>query len=518
MYNRGPFAEWVPKPLMLLLIIVFMFPILAVVGMFNNNLTETVGMMGAYTEHATMAINATSIGMALALPLLMRIKMRFRSKEIMVASTILLALLVLMCGTTDNYAVFIICNLLIGFVKMFPMIEVVIPVMFILSPTGDRARYYSLFYPIAIGSSTLISYYLSQLIFDNGITHVYFLSAAVMLVLTVLSLIFQHNKRFSFKMPLYQIDWLSLLLLAASFMLLNYGLVFMKQQNWFHSPTISGSILIAVVLFILMVVRQKSLKRPLVHFDAFLKYGNVQHSLILLVFLGLYMGSSNVFMQWVMGVLGYNNLVVAKLNLWMLPGLVFGGALGVIGFKRQWNIKYYIWMGYVAFFLHTLLIYLIIQPNMNIEMLYLPTIIKGVGMVILFIAVWYYATFNLPSNTSLGVIGILLCFRTFIATGIASAVVGFLAYQMQWQSLQDMSNYWDVSLMGPEAMSGYGTAQMSALLASGKTLLGWFCWLIVPVTVVIFAHSYGRMNFRKWVLLRKLVTGNSIKGYRLNVR
>jgi DHA2 family multidrug resistance protein len=81
MYNKGLFADWVPKPMMLLLIIVFLFPILGVSGVFTNNLTDISGAMAAFNEHVQMANNAVTIGMSLSLPILMRVKMRFRTKE-----------------------------------------------------------------------------------------------------------------------------------------------------------------------------------------------------------------------------------------------------------------------------------------------------------------------------------------------------------------------------------------------------------------------------------------------------
>ena len=82
MYNRGPFADWVPKPLMLLLIIFFLFPIMTVSGVYTSVLTDLTGALATYSEYASMANNAGSIGMGIAITILMRVKMRFRSKEI----------------------------------------------------------------------------------------------------------------------------------------------------------------------------------------------------------------------------------------------------------------------------------------------------------------------------------------------------------------------------------------------------------------------------------------------------
>jgi DHA2 family multidrug resistance protein len=397
---------------------------------------------------------------------------------------------------------------------MFPMLEIIIPIMFILSPTGEKGRFYSIFYPIAIGSSNIMGYYLTSYAFDHGITNAYYIYIISMLALAALSLVFQHNKRFGFKLPLYQIDWISLGCLGLSMMSLNYALSFMKQQNWFNEPTLKWSVLLAILLFVYVIFRQSYQKRKLIDFSAFLKFPSVQHSIVILLFQALYLSSSSVFMQWSMGVLGYNALISAKLNLWMLPGLIIGGIIGFQSFKKNWNIKYYILMGFGAFFVHTLLIYLFIQPNMNIEMLIIPTILKGVGMVILFIGVWFYASKDLPMSSSLGVIALLMSFRTFVTLGITGGILGYFSTQFQAQSMHDLSNFWDSNLMGPGAMQAYGMMQINTMLAAGKTLLGYCLWLILPISAIILLHDYGRPNNRRRVLIKKRVKGHNLRGYR----
>ncbi len=514
MYNRGPFADWVPKPVMLLLIILFLFPIMAVSGVYSNNMTDISGYLGGMTEIVSFANNCVTIGMSMAMLIVMRVKMRFRTKEIVAGGAVIVGVLVYMCGTTHNYYVFIVANLIIGFIKMFMMLEIVIVVMFILSPTGDRRKFYSIFYPIAIGSSSIMFKYVSELIFDQGIQSAYMLFACIMFGLAALSIIFQHNQRFSFKLPLYQIDWVSIFLLGGSFMCMNYVLVFCKQQNWFNSPYIQINAILSILFMVFLVWRQKRQKRKLIHFEAFL-LPNVKHSIVLLIFLGVYLSSASVYVTWTMASLGYNNLVNANLGLWGVPPLILGGALAMIGFKKGWNLKYFVLLGFGAFFVHSLLLYFILQPNMNVDMFYLILMVRNFGMVILFISIWFYATGSLPQQVSMGVTAVLLSFRTFFATALGGAVIGYFSTQMQMQSFSDMSNYWDVNMMGPAAMRGYGAMQIGSLLAAGKTLMGWLCWLFVPLALFILAHDYGKNNNRKFVLFKKWRKRESLIGYRL---
>src|SRR5690606_28146846 len=123
------------------------------------------------------------------------------------------------------------------------------------------------------------------------------------------------------------------------------------------SPLAVNSLVVGIVLFVLLIIRQKYVKRPFFDFKALYKTPNVAHSLVLLVFLGIYLASSSIFTQYTVGVLEYNNVINAKINLWMIPGIIVSGVLAFVSFKNKWNVKYYIAAGFVSFFLHTLSLY-----------------------------------------------------------------------------------------------------------------------------------------------------------------
>jgi len=514
MYNKGPFADWVPKPLMLLLIMFFLFTMIAVSGVYTGIASEISSAKGFYGEFIGLANNAGSIGMAIALAIILRVKMRFRSKEIITTSAIALAVLSYLCTQGSNPWLLVACSFFIGFFKMFPLIEMVLPVMFILSPTGDRGKFYAIFYPISISCGQVSAYYFTKMAFNGSWESPYLFMSALMLVVAALSIIFQHNQRFSFKMPLYQIDWLSLLLLSISFMLMNYGLIFMKQQNWFHSASITFSLLLGVLLFIFVVLRQKGLKRKLIDFRLLLKY-NVYHSLVLLVFLGIYLASSSLFTQYTVGILGYNNLVNAGINLWMIPGVFLAGVYAFFSFKYKWPIKYFILVGFLAFAAHSALLYFMISPQMDIRYLEYANIVKGFGMGVLFIGIWFYCSLGLGMEVVLGIMTILLAVRSFLATAIGSALIGWASYQAQWQSISDLSVHIDLGNIAAGA-STYPIIVQNSIMASAKIVFGCLIWLIIPISMVILGHSYGSFTARRLVIFRKKIRGSSSKGYRLS--
>ena len=151
---------------------------------------------------------------------------------------------------------------------------------------------------------------------------------------------------------------------------------------------------------------------------------------------------------------------------------------------------------------------------MNIEYLNYSMILKGLGMGILFIGIWFYASLDLEMDDMFGVLSILLIVRSFFATAIGSAIIGWAVYQGQWQSLSDMSNYLDIGDI-PNGMAIYQNISLNAVMASGKIVLGALCWFTIPVMIYVMTHHYGQFNYRRLAIFRKVIRGSSIKGYRL---
>ncbi|MHC5202192.1 hypothetical protein [Myroides sp. LJL119] len=513
MYSKNPFSSWLPKPMVLVLILLILFPLMTISGVYISTATNTSGALAVYNEFVTLGNNASTIGMGLSLLIVFRIKMRFKSKQIITFCCIVLALLSLMIANTDNPYLMVTGSLLIGFIKMFPMFEVMMPLMLILTPTGDRGRFYAIFYPISIITSQITGYWFAQVVSNSNYQAPYYIMAICMLLIAVISLLFQHNNRFCFKLPLYQIDWLSMLFLCAYAMSLNTGLTFLKQQAWFGSIYIISWFILSFIFFVLLIYRQHFLKRKLIDFSIFTKSINVKHGFILFLFMGLNMGSASILSQYTSLVLQYNNLINASLNLWMIPGLITAGVLAFLGFKNKWNIKYFIMAGFTSFFLHNLALYFCIQPQINIQYLQYIMILKGIAMGILFIGIWFYTYVGVPMQKLFGIMSILIMIRSCFAAALGSGVITWATYFGQWQSLNDMAMYVDVNALAQNP-NLYQTISLNALMASCKIALGALCWMIVPVSILVSTHHYGHFNPRRIILFRKVVKGNSLKGYR----
>ena len=491
MYNQGLFRSWVPKLVQLLLIIIFISVIVPLNGVYVGNISYMVGSTGMPSEYFVWANYAGIIGMGAAMPIILRMKFRYKIRDKVTVIFILLAVFSYVNGTTDKPLLIVANSVIIGFLKMIVMLEFIIPIMFMISKVGDRGKFYSVFYPFSIIVSQVAGYVLTLIAFDYNWQFVHILSAAVCLALALMAWVFMHEKYFGFKMPLYFIDWVSILLFVAVFMFGAYVFSFGKQQYWIHSPKIIYASLASFGSLILLVLRQYALKRPYLSFKIFRK-NNVIHGLIMLLMTGMFLATGSVQNIFAIGILGYDPVVNASLNLLMVPGIVAAGIYMAYWFKQGRGLKMFIFLGFAAMLAYTVIMYFSMGLQFNFERWILPMFLKGFGMGALFIAVWYYTLDKLEMTQMMAATGLVLVWRTFFTIGIFSALFSWVQYQFQIQAVGDLAVYLDGnSFSSAQIMGNMKAIQFNAILAANKKLLGYVCIAGIGVLLYILSYDFG---------------------------
>ncbi|SKB71595.1 hypothetical protein SAMN05660776_2667 [Salegentibacter holothuriorum] len=514
MYNKGLFADWVPKPLQLLLIIIFLLPILVVSGIYTGNLSYMVGSLGTHNEWIVFANYAGVVGMGVSLPIIFRYKLRFHTKFLMVRTLLFLAIASFMIGTTDNNLVIVSSAFFIGFLKMFALIELIMPVMFIISPKGNRPRFYSIFYPMAIIVPQLAGYLMTMLGFSTSWENANFVMAIIMLVLALLALVFMHHKRFDKKVPLYYIDWMGMFLFTVVFLAMAFFIAFAKQQNYFRSDAIVLSIIIMIVGIILYLINQAFTKRPFIDFRSLKNY-NVVHGIMMLLMLGFFLAGSSLQSKITIGVLGFNSVMDSSFNLWMIPGLVLASVYSLKWLGKDKSLKMYILTGFSAFIFYYFFMYFMVSANLSYEQLIIPNILRGFGMGVLFIGVWLYALGNLSVDATLGVAAVLIIVRTMIGPGLWSVIFGYFDGIWSLEAFTNMAGKMDVGAYSKEvAMGLYRNLKIDSLLISTKRIYEILVLLGGGILVYVSFLNLEGLDKRRIVLLRKRLKGQTTKGYK----
>ena len=496
MYDRGLFHKWVPGIVMLALIVFLLFVVMLINPINSGNISQMSASTGVLSEYYMWGTFATIIGMSLVLPFIMRIKMRFRSKELMITALVVMAILSVVVANTQIGEIVVVSCLVFGIFKMVGMIEMILPVRAILSPDGDNNRFYSIFYAISIGSSQIGTFFTSIYALNVGWQALHYYASAILLIAALLCVIFKHDKRFSRKYPFIYIDWKGVLQFATILMSLAYIFAFGKQQDWFNSPYILASIGLVILSIFSLIKRQMHIKHPFLSFKLY-KIKDVRYGLLLLVGQGMYMGIGVIASIYTAAILGYNWMTNASLNLMTLPGIVAASFVAFHWTKNNIPIKWYIFSGFAAYFLYTVMLYFMMVPQLNISQLYLPQILNGYGMCALFISVWIYTLRSVPQQDMLPSVAPVMIFRSFFLMALFTALFGWLQYKFQWQSAGDMAYYFDAFMIGqsPAGVASYGQLQLNAILAANKIVLGYAIIAGMGILTFVGLHQFGRQKY-----------------------
>ena len=506
MYNKGLFSDWVPKPVQLLMIVLLLIVVMPIGGVYTGNISFMVSGTGAMQEYFLWANYATTIGMGASMPVVLRLKLRFKVRDKVVILLVLLGLLSYVNATTQNPMVIVIVSLIIGFLKMIITIELFLPLMVML---GNRGIFYGVFYTFVLLLNQITAYYAVEISILYNYQQFFILAAVLCFVLALLCWVLMHDQYFALKVPLHYIDWLSILLFVSTFMFSAYVFSFGKQQDWFNSKNIISASIAAFVSFALMAIRQLTLKRPYISFGIFTK-SNVIHGLFMLLWLGMFLGTASIQNIYSVGVLGYDQLTNAKLNLMMIPGILLAGIVAVFWFKKEIPLKMFVFSGFASMTGFVIIMYFSMVLEFNYENWYLPMFLKGFGIGSLFISIWFYALDQLELNEMLAAIGLVLVWRTFLAVGIFSALFSWFQYQFQITSLGDSAVYMDGMTISPQnVVTNMRTIQLNAIIAANKKIFGYVIIAGFGVMLYVITHHFGKKP-KEYLRIVRILKGKSV--------
>lgn len=508
MYKQGLYHDWVPKLVQLLLIVVTFIPFMAVSCLYSSNFLDMSSGLGELSEAFSFANNAMFVGMAGAMPLLIRTKPFFRSKEVVVVGLLAMSLLCYVTSTTDNVWVIAFASLLLGFVKMFGMIEFILPIYFIITPQMDRKKFYPIFYPIAIIVGQYAGYYMGQQAYYIFWEYTNLVAIIYCLICAALSLVFMHNFRNMKKVPMHQFHWSSLILFFMAMMILNYVLSFAKYHGWYQSEVIWWGTVLFFILMVIFVIAQRSLKRPFMEIDGFAKR-NVIHSLILIALMGLFMSSGGILNTYMMGVLGYSIQLTNKISLAMFPGAILGGILCFVWLKRDFRLKYLVMVGFAAFIAAQLVLYFTIAPVVRVEYFILPTVLKGLGLCVLYISLAIYCSQRLTNNQMLSAMAILVMVRSFVGQALFTAVFAWAFFKLQLQNAVNLASHMDaVDFFGQQRGGGmmlYRSVSLQSIMLSVKQLFGYTVIAGFATLFYVYIQRFDARPHLRLTFIRSLI-------------
>jgi DHA2 family multidrug resistance protein len=466
------FHKWVPLYLRLPVLFLLFFTTLAANGIFLGNANEISNSLGVYTEPYTEAYNALYIGMGLGLIFHLRLKLRFTNKHLLLYGLSMQLLMNIVCATTSNTVVFVTACLLIGFAKISALIEVYVIWMYIWSKKLDSSKVYPFVYFTALSGIYFLTWLTTWLAYNYNWRLSYIAVLILILMCLLFTLLLVENNKLKRKIPLYQVDFLGLALLASSMLLLNYATVNGKVEDWFASKWIVGAYFGSVITFLLFLNRQLYLKRPLFDLNIF-KKANFRRGLLYFLVLGIFIPGT--FQSAFSGsILKYDMVSNMILNLYLIPGILAGCIFCYFWYHFKLDSDLLIIIGFLSFVIYHVFMYQNFSDSFGMDDFLWPSAIKGFATALIYISVGLLTTREMKLNQVISAAGAMLIVRSFLGSGIFSALYTYFFYTQRIRHLEYLAGAKDANGFFTQGYAGglYLKLQEQATLTAAKEVTG----------------------------------------------
>lgn len=456
-----PTRSWVPQWLGILTMFIVLFPIMLLNGAYTGSMVEVSNTLGVLSEDITMAYYSASVGMAVAYPIVPKIRAVATPKTLLLTDLLLQVLLSYLCARSANIDILIVCSFFIGFLKAFIMLEFIIQIRPLFSPKNIRSEFYAYFYPIVFSGGQLSMAITAQLAYYYQWQYMYYFVMILLLIAIVFVLSFFRYAKRPIHIPFKDIDGKSIFIISAAFLLTLYTCTYGKTLDWFASSKIRLYVILIPLLVFLFIHRQRTAEKPYIS----LKPLSQHKSVIGYFFMALVMfltASSTLVTNYMNSIIRVDSVHANSLNLWLLPGFVLGAIVCFWWFRWQrWRFRFLIAGGMLCYVLYLSILYFGITSYGTYEMLYLPMFLRGTGMIVLFIAFGVYVVEDLDPRLMLSNAFFLISFRSVMAPVMAASFFNNMLYYLQQQYANTLSE--SLTLIDPIAAQRYNQAFSSAL-------------------------------------------------------
>lgn len=428
------FKPWISERKWALWIALFLILISALMqfGLYALNQIYVVGYFGAQQEDIAASIQLTYVGIVATLPIQHRFLQYFERRSYMICVVLAGILLSIASMYTTDITAFMVLRLLTG-VEVC-LLAASTQALYLSSLPSAKAPLIgsAIFYGGVIGNSVITGLFTAWVIDHYDWAMVYKIIITALVLSLVLLLIVLRPVTGMKKYPLYQIDWLSYVMVITIGICMVYTMVYGPKFYWFADKRIQASAFVAGVGLILLFYRQTKLKRPYLNLIVFKEPQFVVGVLMMIVFYGvkdslnLVYAYSTAIVKWDT----YSIMLLATINLCgflifntvapvvMMKKIVTPRMVFITGFSMM--AIFQIWMGYI------------LTPDMSFNDLALPVFFQGMASGILFTPIVLAIVMKLPAVAM--PTGLALAAMTRFIT-VLNSIAGFYTLQLYYNQL-----------------------------------------------------------------------------------
>lgn len=485
--------DFVPQPLrfplIIFIIVVYMFS----GGIYMSAVAEMTGTWGWINEDVMMAGYASMTGLTMAFPLLFRILFRFTTRDVLLFSGAVFIICDYICMICDFLPLVVALPFISGFFRIVSTFVCWSSIQLKITPKRDFAVFFPFLFTFVLGSVQLVNVATGYSIyaFDWQAMHRITIGAFI-LVFALVYFCMRSKFRQGPYIPFKGIDYLGGIMWTLWLFCIIFICVYGEHYDWLDGKPIRIAIAFAVILLLMCLQRAATIRHPYINIRTFSQH-NMLYIFILFGCLTLMSATAtstqNIFTS---SILGYDAHHNADLNWGITAGIAVGTGFFFMALtKWKWRIKDIVLAGFVSFLLYQTMLYFLIDPSTEKNMLYLPMLLKGAGVSIVYTSLTYALAGCVTFEYYFEAMCVIGFIRTSFGGPLSSAIMTRIFNNVKQANTANLSSYIDPMYYNCESFQTlYSEFQRQMLMVSLKEVYGWAVIMAVIILLAILLSDY----------------------------
>lgn len=401
------FKSWVPNWAIVAIIFFCMVHAMVLLGVYTSNLTYAASFLDVEAEDLQFSMCVTYGTFLATLLIESRLFKFFPTKKYFLVIYSLLALTFVLSGYTQNFSLFIILRIVEGFVMALPVLPLRLFLIARFKSKNAVIIALSLNYGALLMASPFIMNIAVWLLENYDWEYMAYGSAFFQLVCVALIMVTFNNNRFHKKIPLYQIDWASFILLITAILCGCFFVVYGEKKYWFQSAQIVMALIAALITGGLFIARQMLVARPTFNMGVF-RFPNLRIGLLLSVLFYIGRATLNICHSTMYTIWNWEPSRVAHVQYLNLLGNVIGMVLTGIFLAKSVTTRFIFILGFSLFAIYHFWFTFLFVPDASLYDIAFPYILQGVAVGIIFVPLVLFVVSSVPTNYApfAGVVGV----------------------------------------------------------------------------------------------------------------
>ena len=480
-FSMPMFNPWVPERLRPWIYLTFALLFQLSGGIYFANMQQMMGATGLMREDIQMVAMCGVVGVNMPFPFLFRYKLRFTNQQLLINAAVIIAVCNILCLYVTWLPGLCAISFVAGFFKLCGTFECFSNIRLWLSPKQDFGIFLPSLYIIILAAMPGSSWLCQQLTiaFDSW-QMMHWLMVGLMLLIVLVIYTRTHPWRMMPKpLPLVSLDWLGCLLWALCMLEVIWLFTYGEYYNWWDAGLWRTVLCLLPLTLAITIGRMTHIRHPYIDPYVFEHWR-------LLPILGMFFVAEATphAMQNTLtgGVLGWGFTTTQQFYICEIIGYALGCVFTILwgkgcpnwGILPRWGFKYtrLLTVGFAALLCYQVTMYFYVAPTLNVERLWLPTVLRTFGYGIFFATMTLYLKDLIEFPTFFHALTV----SGFIRNGVAESMSsGVYSYGMRHSIADALSR-------------GIHTDYTSILLVAVKEMYGWMC--IVGTLVLLLMLLY----------------------------